>query len=88
MSSVTQNDDHKRSDVLLSIWERDKVYRWGAKGNKERWYCGLCGNEYNIWNYTKALMHLPRTGGHGISQCRGEILPKYQRQFKALKEKK
>ena len=32
-------------------------------------------------------MNLTRSGGHSIARCRGEILPKYQRQFKALKEK-
>ena len=53
----------------------------------EKWYCGFCGNEYNIWNSTKAFMHLTRSGGHRISRCRGNILPKYQLQFKALKEK-
>ena len=50
MSSVTQDGDLKSSDVLLSIWLCDKVYRRVAKGNKERWYYGFCGNEYNIWN--------------------------------------
>ena len=57
-------------------------------GNKERWYCVFCGNEYNIWNSTKSLMHLTRSGGHSIAQLRGEILSKDQRQFKVLKEKK
>ena len=33
-------------------------------------------------------MNLTRSGGHSISQFRGDILPKYQRQFKVLKEKK
>ena len=33
-------------------------------------------------------MHLTRSGDHSITRCRGDILPKYQRQFKALKEKK
>ena len=53
MSSVTQDDDHQTSDVLLSIWECDKVDRRGAKGNKERWYFGFRGNNYNIWNSKK-----------------------------------
>ena len=88
MSSVTQDYDNKNSDVLLSILECDKVDRRGEKGNKERWYCGFCANEYNIWNSKKALMHLTRSGGHIIYRCRGKILPKYQRQLKALKEKK
>ena len=56
--------------------------------NKEHWYCGFFGNEYNKWNYTKALMQLTRSGDHNIDQYRGEIITKYQRQFKALKEKK
>ena len=33
MSSVTQDDDCKSSDFILSIWERDKVDRRGEKGN-------------------------------------------------------
>ena len=32
-------------------------------------------------------MHLNISGVHNISQCRGEILPKYQCKFKALREK-
>ena len=48
MSSINQDDDHQISDVLLSIWDYDKIDRRAAKGNKERWYCGFCGNEYNI----------------------------------------
>ena len=32
-------------------------------------------------------MRLTRSGGHRISRCRVDILPKYQRQLKALKEK-
>ena len=56
------------------------------KGNKELWYCGLCGNDYNIWNSTKSLMHLTRSGSHIIALCIGDIIPKYQRHFKALKE--
>ena len=79
------SDDHQISDVLLSIWWCDKVDRRGEKGNKDTWYCGFCGNEYNIWNSTKTLIHLTRSGGHIIAQCRGEILPRYQHQFKALK---
>ena len=31
MSSITQDADHQSSDVLLSIWERNKVDRRGAK---------------------------------------------------------
>ena len=54
MSSVTQDDDHLRSDVILYIWECDKVDRRGAKGNKEHYYCGFCRKEYNIWNSTKS----------------------------------
>ena len=65
--------------------ECDKVDRRKAKGNKERWYCGFFGNEYIIWNSTKALIHLSRSGGQSIARCRGNILTKYQRQFKALK---
>ena len=60
ISSLTQYDGHQSSDFLLSIWECDKVDRKGAKGNKERWYCGFCGNDYNICNYIKSLMHLTR----------------------------
>ena len=41
MSSLTQDDDHQSSGILLSIWGCAKVYRKRAKGNKERWYCGL-----------------------------------------------
>ena len=85
ISSVTQYDGHQSSDVLLYIWEFDKVGIRGAKGNKERWYCGLCVNEYNIWNSTKSLIHLDISGSHSISWCIGEILPKYQCYFKALK---
>ena len=33
-------------------------------------------------------MHMTRSGGHIITRYRGEIIPKYQRQFKALKHKK
>ena len=88
MLSLTQDDDHQSSDVILFIWECDKVDMRGGKGNKERWYCGFCRNNYNIWKSTKALMHLTRSGGHSIVRCRGEILPKYQRQLKVLKEKK
>ena len=87
MSSVIQDDDHQRSDVLISIWECDKDDKKGKKGNKEIWYCGICGNEYTIWNSTKVLIHLTRSGGNSIAQYISEILPKYQRQFKALKEK-
>ena len=32
------------------------------------------------------MIHLTRSGGHSISRCRGDIIPKYQRQFKSLKE--
>ena len=53
MSSVTQDDDNQSSDALLSIWECDKVDRRGSKGNKDRGYCGFCGNEYNIGNSKK-----------------------------------
>ena len=87
MLSPTQDGDHQNSDVLLSIWERDKFDRRGRKGNKECWYCGFCGNYYNIWNSTKEFMHLNRSVGHSIAQCRGEIIPNYQRQFKVLKER-
>ena len=87
MSSLIQDDDDQSSYFLLSVWLCDKVDRRGAKRNKELWYCGFCGNDYNIWN-SKKMMHLTRSGGHSIDRCRGEILPKYQRQFKALKEKK
>ena len=34
MSSVTQYNDNQRSDVLLSIWECDKVDGRGEKGSK------------------------------------------------------
>ena len=88
VSNVTQYDDHKSSDFLLSIWECGKFDIRGANWNKECWYCEICINEYNIWNSTKSLMHLTISGGHSIARCRGEILHKYQRQFKALKEKK
>ena len=88
MSSVTHDDDHQISDVLLSIWECDKVDRRGANVNKERWHCVFCGNEYNIWKSTKALMRLTISDGHSIARCRGEILSNFQRQFKSLKEKK
>ena len=50
MSSVTQDYDHQSSDIILLVWECDKVDKMGAKGNKERWYCGFCVNEYTIWN--------------------------------------
>ena len=33
-------------------------------------------------------MHLTGSGVHSIARCRGDILPKYQLQLKALKEKK
>ena len=88
ISSLTQDDDHKSSGFILLIWECGKVDRRVAKGNKELWYFGLYRNKYNIWNSTKSFMQLTRSGGHRISRCRGEILPKYQRQFKALKENK
>ena len=88
MPIVTQDDYHQRSDALFSIWECKNVDRRGSKGNKERWYFRFCGNEYNIWNPTKALMHPTRPGGHRIALCRGEIIPKYQRHLKALKERK
>ena len=85
MSSLTQYDDNQISDVLLSIWGCDKVDKRISKGNKECWYCGFCGNEYNIWNSKKSFMHLNRSGGHNIVRCRGGILSKYQLKFKALK---
>ena len=85
MSSLTQDDYHQSSDVLIFIWECDTVDRRGERGNKEHWRCGFCGSQYNIWNSTKSLMHLTRSGDHSISLCRGYILPKYQRRFKALK---
>ena len=50
MSNVTEDDDNQSRDVLLLILDCDKVGRRGAKENKERWYFGLCVNEYNIWN--------------------------------------
>ena len=78
ISSVTQNEDHLSSDFILFIGECDKFDRRGAKENKERWYFGLCGNEYNIWNSTKELMHLTRSCGHSIVRYIGEILPKNQ----------
>ena len=76
MSSLTQDDYNQSSDVILSIWECDKVGRRGEKGNDECWYCGFCGNDYNILNSAKPFMHLTRLGGHSITQFRGEILPK------------
>ena len=82
MSSVTQYDGHQSSDVLLSIWEFDRVDRRGARRSKERWYCGFCGNECTIWDSTKSLMHLTRSGGHSIDLSIGDILPTYQRKFK------
>ena len=85
MSSITQDDDNQSSDVLLSIWECDKVDMRVEKGNKECWYRGLYRNEYNICNSTKALIHLTRSGGHIIDRCRGEIIPKYHHQLKVLK---
>ena len=33
-------------------------------------------------------MHLTRSGVHIIARFRGDIIPKYQHQFKALKEEK
>ena len=48
VSSVTQYDDHQSSDFLLLVRKCDKVDRRGAKGNKERWFCGFCVNKYNI----------------------------------------
>ena len=41
MPSVTQDDDHQSSEVLLYNWECDKVDRRGAKGNKELWHFEL-----------------------------------------------
>ena len=35
MSSLTQDDRHQSSDVILSIWECDKVDRRGAKDSAE-----------------------------------------------------
>ena len=35
MSSLTQDDDNQSSNVLLYIWECDKVDRRVAKGNEE-----------------------------------------------------
>ena len=67
MTSLTQDYDHQRSDVLIQFWDCDKVYRRVAKGNKDRWYFGFCRNEYNIWNSIKAFMHLTRSGGHSIA---------------------
>ena len=67
MSSVTQDDDNQSSDVLLSIWDFYKVDRGEAKGGKERWCCGFCGNGYNIWNLIKSLIHLTKSGGHIIA---------------------
>ena len=60
MSSVTKDDDYQISDFLLLVWECDKVDIRVAKGNKEHWYCGFYGNEYNIWNSKKPLMQLTR----------------------------
>ena len=40
MSSLNQDDDNQSSDVILYIWEYDKVDRKGANLNKERWYHG------------------------------------------------
>ena len=37
MPSLTQDDDHQISDVILSICECDKVDRRGAKGDKDLW---------------------------------------------------
>ena len=88
MSSLTQDDGHQSSDVLLSVWECNKFDRRGKKGNKECWHYAFCRNKYNIWNYTTALIHLTISGGHIMVRVRFEILPKYQRQFKALQEKK
>ena len=75
--------------MVLATYQkgREKGASWAGPIHKERWYYVFCGNEYNIWNSTKALMHLTRSGVHIIAQCRGDILPKFQRQFKALKEK-
>ena len=87
VSSLTQDNYHQSSDVLLSILECDKVHRILAKGNKERWFCGSFRNQYIIWNSTNSLDHLTKSGGHSISRCIGEIIPKHQRHFKALKER-
>ena len=88
MSSLTQDDDHQSSNVLLSIWECDKVDRRVSKGNKQLWYYGFYGNKYNIWNSTKEWIYLTISGRHRIDRHRGDILPKYQHHFKALKENK
>ena len=55
MSIITQYDDDQSSGVLISIWECGNVYRRVEKGNKERWYYGFCGNEYNIWNSKRSV---------------------------------
>ena len=68
MSSLTKDYDNQSSNFILLIWGCGKVDRRVIKGNKDRWYCGLCGNEYNIWNYTKALMHMTGSGGHSIDR--------------------
>ena len=68
MSSLTQDDDNQSSDVLLLIWECDKVDRRGSKGNKESYYWGFLINKYNVWKYTNALTKLTRSGGHIIAQ--------------------
>ena len=78
MSIITQYDDHQNSGVLLLIWVCDNFDRRGSNGDKELWYCELCVNEYKICNSTKALTYLTISGGHSISQCRCEILPKNQ----------
>ena len=67
MSSLAQDDDHQISDFLLLIWECDMVDMRGAKVSKECWYCKLCGNEYNLWNSTKELMHMTISGGPRIA---------------------
>ena len=68
MSSVTQDDDNQSSDVILLIWECDRVDIRVSNGNKEHWYFLFCGIEYNIWNSKKALMHLTGSGDHIISR--------------------
>ena len=51
----------------FTFWEYYKVDRRVAEGNKECCYCGFCGNEYNIWNSKKSLMHLTKSGDHIIA---------------------
>ena len=57
-------------------------------GQKPRWRCLWCNNDFGGHNATKALYHVCRVVGKGIKSCPGNIPPAHLKRYITLFEKK